>query len=136
MNATPAMTPHALQFHVVAVPFWGLQNPVPSAAASIDAIPTAAVTTTTSSAGAATARAAAGMATGDATTATATTAAEDVTPAKAGVTTAAEGMTAAVFCDVESQVAEQFIPTDARQAGTVAIPAGLAFRHQSQTLFL
>ena len=45
VDPTPCMTPHALQFRVVAVPFWGLQAGAPEALAT-EEVPIAAATTT------------------------------------------------------------------------------------------
>ena len=45
VDPTPCMTPHALQFRVVAVPFWGLQAGAPEALAT-EEVPIAAAATT------------------------------------------------------------------------------------------
>ena len=114
VDPTPRMTPHALQFHVVAVPFWGLQAGVPDVAAT-EGVPRAAAPTAAAPATAAPTPAAR-------TSAGPRTPAAPFSPTAAGHLTAAAGLTSAVLATASQHGATSMtLLTDAEQAGVASV---------------
>ena len=130
LDPTPSMTPHALQFHVVTMPFWGLKAGVPEvavtegvpiAAAPIPAAPTPASHTTAAPTTAALHTTAALPTTAAPPTLAAPTSVATRTPA-APPSPAAAGLTPAMLRTAsESQASKMTLPTDAEQADAASV---------------